>query len=349
MLAYDRNKILTFRKETIDQFTNGICYPRTALVYPSRACNQHCYFCSDDETNAHSKISMMRKELFFSIPKQVKELGCEAIEMCGGGEPFLHPQMLEFIETSRAYGLRLGSLTNGTRLFGEVADRVVDTFSFVRISIDSFIPETYSKIRQVPLTGKNSLDQVLKNIEYLVTKKKEKNSKILITLKSVFSKDTIEELPHYVEFASTLGVDGINIKGVRNVDNQLDTDNLPQYYVDYLENIKKKNVKGKSWVFGSLTNTTIKTPGCFACNFHVFIDTDGSLRMCCYYQNRPIEHTYGILSPTNLRELWESETHKQKVKDIDTTKCNVYNCKYHSYNNVLYDGVINDDGQWQFT
>jgi hypothetical protein len=165
----------------------------------------------------------------------------------------------------------------------------------------------------------------------------------------VFSKDTVCELPQYIDTATELGVDGINIKGVRNVSDELQPGDVPTGVALYLDMCKRNNVKGKSWIFGSLANTRINTPGCFACNFHVFIDTGGELRICCYYQNRPVEHTYGILTTTNLRELWESETHKVAVRNIDTTKCNNYNCKYHNYNNVLYDGIVKDSGQWQFT
>lgn len=349
MIAYDGHKILTFYNSAKESLEKGICAPRTALVYPSRSCNQNCYFCSDNDTNKDLGFRVMKKSLLLSIPRQVKEIGCEAIEMCGGGEPFLSNYIPEFIEECMKYDLKLGSLTNGTRLKGELADLVVDTFSFIRISVDSFNPTTYSKIRQTPLSGGNSLEQVIANIKYLVKRKRETGSKILITVKAVFNKETLFELPSYIDYATSLGVSGINIKGVRNVGDQLDVSAIPQIYIDYLTQKKKANVEGKPWVFGTLFNSTIHTPICFACNFHVFIDTDGSLRICCYYQNRPIEHTFGILTETNLKELWESEIHKQKVKEIDTTKCNVYNCKYHTFNNILYKGIVEDEGQWQFT
>ena len=350
MLAYDRNKILTFYKEAKDCFAKGMCVPRTALVYPSRACNQHCYFCSDIETNQNMHSRTMDKALLLSLPKQIKDLGGEAVELCGGGEPFLHSNIKEFIwEAGITEGLKLGTLTNGTMLKGELADIVAQNFSFVRISMDSFNNDTYSKMRGVPLTGPNSLEQVLKNIDDLIRFKRESNSNLLITLKAVFSKTTLQELPSYIHHALKLDIDGINIKLVRNTENEISPDEIEEFYTTYLEHVKKNNIKGKPYVFGSLTNSTLTTPICFACNFHVFIDTDGTLRICCYYQNRRVEHSYGKVTTNNLEELWNSQIHKEAVKNIDGTKCNLYNCKYHGFNEVLYDGIIEDKGQWQFT
>lgn len=349
MLAYNGNKILTFYDKAKQCLSGGLCFPRTALIYPSRLCNQNCYFCSDKVTNKQLKNIFMDRDLLASLPNQVADLGCEAVELCGGGEPFTHPDLPEFIENCLYYNLKLGSLTNGTLLKGKLADLVVDTFSFIRISLDSFNPQTYSSVRGASLKGNNSLEQVLKNIKYLVRRKKEMGSKILITVKAVFDKNTLCELSQFINESRELGVDGINIKSVRNVKEQLDVNSIPQYYVDFLEREKGKNKEGEPWVFGNFNNSVIETFDCFACNFHVFIDTDGSLRLCCYYQNRPKEHTYGKLKVDNLRELWTSIEHRKAVSSIDVTKCNLYNCKYHNFNNLLSKGIVEDEGQWQFT
>jgi len=356
MNAYDGNKILTFYKEAKDCLERGLCTPRTALIYPSRVCNQHCYFCIDKITNTgftkDLKVRFMNRDLFLNLPKELKNLGCEAVELCGGGEPFLHPDIEEFILECKKYNLKLGSLTNGTCLSGSLADLVIDNFSFVRISLDSFNSETYQSIRQTSLNGKDSLSEVLRNLRYLVQRKREVNSRILITVKSVFNKDTIHEMTEYIKIARTYKVDGIHIKGVRNVENELDLSVLDPIYEKILEDEKKQNRKGEPFVFGSLNNTVIESPFCFACSFDIFIDTDGSLRLCCYYQNREEDHTYArITSDTlsNLRLIWEGLNHHKALKKIDTSKCNLYNCKYHSYNNVLYEGIIEDQGQWQFT
>lgn len=356
MKAYSSEKILTFYREAKDSIEKGICTPRTALIYPSRVCNQHCYFCIDEITNAdfvkNQKVKFMEKNLFLGLPKELKKLGCEAVEMCGGGEPFLHPNIKEFILECKNNNLKMGALTNGTCLEKELADLVVESFSFVRISLDSFNPVTYQHIRGTSELGTNSLNHVLENLEYLVRKKRESNSKILLTVKSVFNKDIIHEMPEYIRIARSYGVDGIHIKGVRNVDNELDLSSLDPKYLEILENEKKKNQKGKSFVFGSLNNTVIESPFCFACSFDIFIDTDGSLRLCCYYQSREEEHTYAKITfdtLSDLRVIWEGLDHQKAFKGIDISKCNLYNCKYHSYNNILYKGIVKDEGQWQFT
>jgi hypothetical protein len=81
---------------------------------------------------------------------------------------------------------------------------------------------------------------------------------------------------------------------------------------------------------------------CFACAFHVFIDTTGELRLCCYYQNRPKEHTYGQLGRESLCQLWHSEAHRAALRAIDPDKCQIYDCKYFAYNQVFHEGLAQD-------
>ena len=347
MDAYSNSKVLTFYHEAQECLDTGLCKPRNALIYPSRACNQNCYYCADGDTNEDLKHRIMNTKLFLSLPQQVKSLGCEAIDLCGGGEPFLHPHIEEFILLASEFNLKLGALTNGTMLYGNLADLVLKTFSFVRISLDSFNLDTYNKVRR-PKNHNVSLEKVIENIKYLVSKKKEINSNLIITIKAAFDKDTILDLEEFIETGIVLGVDGIHIKTAKNTDNVITKERVKNYEFT-LNAYKKDNKNHKTQVFGSLEDSVLETPKCFVSPFHVFIDTDGSIRLCCYYQDRQEEHTIGNIHNDSLRNIWWSEIHKEKIKNIDVSKCSVYDCKFHKYNKVLWDGIIKDQGQWQFT
>ena len=346
MSVYDKNKILTFYHEAKEALTTGLCTPRTTLIYPSRVCNQNCYYCADKETNKEVSVKFMDRDLFLNLPYQVSQLGCEAIEMCGGGEPFLHPDIQEFINISSNLGLKLGTLTNGTVLQGSLADLVLERFSFVRISMDSFHEDTYNNIRH-PRNNNVSLEKVIDNIRYLVRRKKETNSNLIITIKAVFNSDTIREMESFIDYGILIGVDGINIRTTKNVDNSI-TEKQRKEYTEILDFVKNSN-NSPTYIFGGLNDSVLETSNCFVNPFHVFIDTDGSVRLCCYYQNRQEEHTIGNINNDSLHDIWWSELHKEQIETIDTAKCNLYNCKYHSFNKVLYEGIVDDKCQWQFT
>lgn len=64
------------------------------LIEITNKCPFNCIFCSSN-SNIH-KNKFIKKEKFFKIIRDAKTLGIEIIQL-SGGEPFLHPNILEFI------------------------------------------------------------------------------------------------------------------------------------------------------------------------------------------------------------------------------------------------------------
>jgi MoaA/NifB/PqqE/SkfB family radical SAM enzyme len=349
--AYDRNKVLTFYGEYLQMLRSGVCFPRMALLYPTRICNQSCYYCSDAGTNSGFAAAsrLMPKDKMFALLPGLENLGVASIEYCGGGEPTLHPDFKEFTQEAYDQGFKQGTLTNGTMMTGDLARQIIDTFSYVRISIDSFDSYVYDSIRR-PKSSASSLDSVVSNIRELVALKKERKSKCLVTIKACFDSSTIAGMADYINQGIHLGVDGINIRVVRNSDKELSEEQIKAYstVLDFYKEKTNADPNGPT-VFGGLGNSRLETQKCLACAFHIFIDTNGDVRHCCYYQDRESEHTYGNAFEGNIEDIWWSETHLESIAKIDPAKCNWYNCKYHGYNNRLYHLIEEDAGQLQFT
>jgi len=79
----------------------------------------------------------------------------------GGGEPFLHPDILEvckwiWINTN----LGISITTNGSLLNEQVIDEIKNYISFLRVSIDGSY-ETYKRIKNI------DLESIIDNIQYL--------------------------------------------------------------------------------------------------------------------------------------------------------------------------------------
>jgi MoaA/NifB/PqqE/SkfB family radical SAM enzyme len=85
-----------------------------------------------------------------------------------GGEPFLHPDMVEIIEMTLEYG-PVTVLTNGTAFTEDELDRLGELFRTkpysleMRVSLDGFTPESNDEIR-----GEGTFDQAMEGIEELV-------------------------------------------------------------------------------------------------------------------------------------------------------------------------------------
>jgi MoaA/NifB/PqqE/SkfB family radical SAM enzyme len=86
------------------------------------------------------------------------------IRLTGGGEPLLHPQMIELIEYAKDKGAKIGLITNGSLLTPHTVHRLLDCeVDAIEISADAADKSTYSKVR-VGL----DFDKLLNKVRYLM-------------------------------------------------------------------------------------------------------------------------------------------------------------------------------------
>lgn len=341
---YDIRRIYTFYHEAKEILVGRMPKPRMALIYPSRICNQDCYYCSDGRDNKRIN-RFMDTEQFLKLPKRLKNLGCESVELCGGGEPFLHPEIKKFIKECSKQSLRLASLTNGTMLKGELLELVIEHFSYVRVSLDTFDPQLYERIRRLK-SKEAALPAVLANLREAVRMRNEKKRPIMLGAKMCLDEKNITEMGEAIARAQEIGIDSIQIKLMRNagVEEKIEPEELEKYEKE-LQDYKKryKDIV----ILGSLKKFTIDHL-CWLSPFHVFIDTEGSVRLCCYYQFRAERHTYGNAFENSLEEIWYGKRHFEALKNIQVEECNKWDCKYFMYNKLMKKALIENRAQWQF-
>ena len=88
----------------------------------TRRCNLRCFGCrchSPDRPASPTGDTGTRDfplELFEKVSAELKTLGTRSLCLSGEGEPFLHPQLLDFVSLAKKAGLHLVLLTNGTLL-----------------------------------------------------------------------------------------------------------------------------------------------------------------------------------------------------------------------------------------
>jgi len=340
---YDTKRIFTFYESAKKILQREMPRPRMALIYPSRICNQNCYYCSDRWGNG--KINrIMISEKFLALPKRLKDFGLESCELCGGGEPLMHPNVKEFIIECKKEDLKLASLTNGTMLKGELLDLTVENFSYIRISIDTFNPEIYNKIRR-PRIPEAGLERVLSNIRKAVALKRKIKSPIQIGLKVCLDEKNISNIAETVNKARELGVDSIQIKVARNTGAEDISPSLLEKGKEQLSYCKEKFKD--IVILASLDRYTIDHK-CWLSPCHIFIDVTGDVRICCYYQFRENKHTFGNVFKDSIENVWFSKAHLDAIKDIQEDECNKWDCKYFGYNKIMRKALIEDKAQWQF-
>ena len=127
-------KILSCFDKILDIQNGKMPIPRTLEFFISNKCNHSCIGC-------HSKSLHKSKVEFLDIKKgcevldEAKEFGIKGIEISGGGEPLLHPDIVEFVEYANSKGLKSGLLTNGTVFNKDNIESLVKNLLFIRIAL----------------------------------------------------------------------------------------------------------------------------------------------------------------------------------------------------------------------
>lgn len=185
-------------------------YPLTLMVEVSTACNLACSRCERQAApktflGHHTSLDLIKKIL------PASQYAYSVYLVAGLGEGLLNRDFWKIHRLFKKTGVRVGFFTNGVllnksnieKIFSEETDSVL-------ISLDSAQKKIFEKIRR----GAN-FEKIVDNIGELIQEKKRREAKKpAIGLSFTFQKDTIEEMPSFVEFAKKMGVDFISFAGV---------------------------------------------------------------------------------------------------------------------------------------
>lgn len=113
--------------------------PITLQVVPTDVCNLNCDFCSvkfrGNNTLELSKILAVLDNPWFS------SLG--GVEITGGGDPTLYPEINELITECHDRGIFVGLITNGVALKKKIKQGQLEKLTWVRVSLNSldYLPD----------------------------------------------------------------------------------------------------------------------------------------------------------------------------------------------------------------
>jgi MoaA/NifB/PqqE/SkfB family radical SAM enzyme len=316
--------------------------PRTAIVYPTYVCNQACPGCEYQDDN-NIIAAMMTKKQFFSVIDQLADIGVKGVEFCGGGEPTLNPYFSEALVRLRNKGMSAGLLTNGTNLKGTLAETAVKTLSYIRVSLDAATPETYAKVKR-PKTDAAGFSAVITNIKTLVRLRKKFKSKVTLSVKFLVSKLNEREIEKAAALAASLGVDSLQFKSVR-IFNRL--------VVSGKEKAIQKRIAALAHTYprlavvGGIGRADIKMK-CWLSPVQIMIDALGDVFICCYYRHRKKTHCFGNMFKTPLKKIWYSQRHWDAIDSIKVPECNVLDCRFGVYNELMHQMMIKDMAQLDF-
>lgn len=148
------------------------------LMELSNVCNHSCIFCAHQKMQR--KVGKMDKEKAFDILQQAYDLGTREVGFYATGEPFLVPDLSDYIAKAKEIGYTYVYLTsNGSVATPDKIRAVIDAgLDSIKFSINAPQRRLYEFIH-----GRDDFDKVMEHLRYLNQYREEsgKNFKIYIT------------------------------------------------------------------------------------------------------------------------------------------------------------------------
>jgi len=148
--------------------------PLQCSLYVTDQCNLDCHYCTEyDNAVPHPTLETLKRWV-----TKIRELGTERIALVGG-EPLVHPQIVELVGYCRELGFSTSLTTNGFLLTRELVGALEQAgLGVMQISVDRMTP--------VPATRK-SMKTVLGKVDLVMA------SKIKLHITGVICADTLDE------------------------------------------------------------------------------------------------------------------------------------------------------------
>lgn len=321
---YSPYKIL-HRPYKLEQLRRGEqTVPLQVQIIPSNRCNQACSFCAYRMKGYSSNQKFDDKDMIPTkkikeILDDCKEMGVEAIQWTGGGEPLVHPDIKELFRYSLSLGLRNALVTNGQN-FDEETALICRDFAWVRFSVDCSCRETYKTMRKV-----DKFDQVWKNIRRFSKMVK----RCIVGVGFVVNRENYLEIYDACETACESGVDNFRISGAFTPEKYNYFTGIMEEAKEGVEDAIKDFAHGDFTVFNlfndRLADTFEGSPQYMKCPFKelvTYIGADQFVYTCCVLAYNDAGKI-GSLRDSSFKEVWESNAkHLKFASHNPKTQCN---------------------------
>lgn len=148
-------------QQKLDEYYRKNPYLSSFQIELTSKCNERCIHCYIPHEYKNAQIT---DELYYSVLKQLKEMGTLNITL-SGGEPMAHPSFKQYLEDAKKEGFHVHVLSNLTLL----TDDIVKVMSrgnkaAVQVSLYSMIPEHHDTITTLKGSFEKTKDSILKLI-----------------------------------------------------------------------------------------------------------------------------------------------------------------------------------------
>lgn len=312
-------------------------------------CNQSCVHCCFDSSTVQQLIQIDREVLGRALTSAY-EMGTRAVELVGGGEPTTHAEVAGIIEDISEIGagdMQVGVITNG--VMAERLLPVADRLTFVRISLDTADPDTYTAMHRAP---KFHHQKVLTNIQRLrdaiPQNPVERKLGIGYLVVPPYNHQA-EQIRLGAELANELGADYIAYRPAELDDTIPRSEWHEARTAIAAARLALRNSGSQTAVFGgsgvrweTMEPGAHPTGACHAKPIVAVIQANGDIAHCILYRNKR-KMRIGNIHEDTFTALWLSDRHKNNWQSFQVDGC-PNPCKVYAYNNIVGAVIAGDPG-----
>jgi cyclic pyranopterin phosphate synthase len=343
-----RRKLLTVYRPQVQEYWNGDDpFPVALEINPATYCDQGCHWCISEDKHHPGSALEFDHSGFRRFIQDFRRLGGQAVGWSGGGEPTKHPRLAHGMRIVRENNLAQGLMTHGA-FAPTLVDPIIENCAWVRISIDTFVPEDYARKRgRAVQPAIKAFARVVENAKQLVA------GGSTVGLNMNVARWNLSQVEEMYEWASSLGVAYLQVRPTLPTpfehserEDLLSREDIQQLRTR-LHTLERKigDQQTKLIVSYDKFDDLLKPEygrtykGCVAHRLFVVLNANGDL-VVCMYQMTDQRFVFGNIYEHAFETIWRSDQRKAVIRFCRNDlrhglhKCQVC-CKGHEINRVL--------------
>lgn len=202
---FEASKLFCHADRVFDWLEGRPFSPVTLELDVSLICNDRCPTCVNGF--AHSRRFLALDDVD-RILAEASDMGIRGVTFSGGGEPLCHPDIELLLEAIRKRDISAGLITNGGMVrSSQLAQQLIATFQWIRVSLDSASEQTFRQIR-----GVKGLTKRLECLQRLASARDHANGHCELGVSFLTCAQGRHEIATATEMVKGLGLDYIQFK-----------------------------------------------------------------------------------------------------------------------------------------
>jgi radical SAM protein with 4Fe4S-binding SPASM domain len=338
----DSHKLLFHPRRVAQWQEGGDIYPLYAEISPSGACNHRCTFCALDymEYQARFLDTAILKERLTELGR----LGLKSVMYGGEGEPFLHKDIGGIIVHTKQAGIDVGITTNGVLLTRKLAEQILGSTAWIKVSLNAGCAETYARVHR---TKAADFDKVFENLSEALRIKKEAGATCTLGVQTLLLPENAGEVEALAGKAKATGLRYIVVKPYSQHHKSRTRTYEGVDYSQFLhlrERLARFQDRDFSVIFREQTMKKMKRAvrgyeRCLALPFWTYIDSGGNVWGCSAYLGDE-RFRYGNIHEQTFEQIWKGDLRRKNLalvaERIDPEECRM-NCRMDEINLYLWE------------